>query len=55
MGRQGDTINRLLKLLDKEAMAETYGNDDGTYNTIAFANYPEVIQMDIIVLLYSPP
>ncbi len=60
MGRQGDTINRLLKLLDKEAISETYGNDDGTYNATAytteelksvFANYPEVIQMDTNVLL----
>ncbi len=35
MGRQVDTINRLLKLFDKEAIAEIYGNDDGPYNAIA--------------------
>ncbi len=52
MGRQGDTIDRLGKMLDEEVIAETYCKDDGTYRAIAFfgrsvltsvfANYPEV-------------
>ncbi len=36
MGRQGDTVDTLLKLLDKEAIAETPDNDDGTYRATVF-------------------
>ncbi len=36
MGRQGDTVDTLLKLLDEEAIAETCGSDDGTYRAIVF-------------------
>ncbi len=36
MGRQGDTVDMLLKLLDEEAIAETPGNDDGTYRATVF-------------------
>ncbi len=35
MGRQGDTVDTLLKQLDVEPIAETYGNNDGPYNVIA--------------------
>ncbi len=34
MGRQGDTVDMLLKLLDEEAIAETSANDDGTYRAV---------------------
>ncbi len=35
-GRQGETVDTLLKLLDEEAIAETCGNEDGTYRAIVF-------------------
>ncbi len=36
MDRQGDTLDRLGKMLDDEVIAKTYGKDDGTYRAIAF-------------------
>ncbi len=33
----GDTVDRLLKRLDEQATAETYGNDDGTYRVMVFS------------------
>ncbi len=36
MGRQGDTLDRLGKMLDEEVIGVTYGKDDGTYRAIFF-------------------
>ncbi len=33
----GDIVDTLLKQLDEQATAETYGNDDGTNDVIVFS------------------